>query len=115
MAANEAPRSGSDPEQLANIGFFTGIGGAILSLTVCVPIVNWCTCFLAPLAGIAAIVMSLMARNNLGPEATGQAADRSRYGLYLGIGSLVVYGIALAIGLLIGLSFGALDTLQQGF
>ena len=99
---------------MADIGFYTGIGSAVLTLLTCVPFVNWCTCFLAPLASIAAIVMGMMARSNLGPEASGQAADRARYALYLGIGSLVLLVLLSAVGLALGFGIGLLQGLQNG-
>ena len=114
MATNEAPpRTGSDPEQLADFSFYAGIGGVILSLATCLPLVNLCTCFLAPLAGIAAVAMSLIARNQLGTEAIGRAADRARYGLYLGIATLMIYVAIPIIALSFGLGVGFLDTLQN--
>lgn len=114
MATQETPpRTGNDPLQLANFSLFSGIGGLVLSLTTCVPFLNLCTCFLAPLGGIAAIVMSIMVRNQLGPEATGLAADRARYGLYLGIAALAVVVGILALTFILGVGASFLDTLQN--
>ena len=114
MAVNEAPpKSGSNPEQLADYSFYAGIASIVLSLSSCIPIVNLCTCFLAPMAGIAAIVMGAMARNNLGSEASGQAADRARYGLFMGIGSIVLVLIVQTIFFAIGFSSGILDFMQS--
>lgn len=104
-----SPGSGDNSAQLADIGFYTGIASVVMSFTVWIPIISFCTCFMAPLSAIAAIVMSFMARNKMEPGATGQTADRVKYALYLGIGSLVVYAGVFCVSFLLGFGMGLLD------
>jgi hypothetical protein len=95
----------------ANAAFVLGIFSLISIVLSCLPVVGFAGCF-GPLAGIAAIILGIIARRDLeawgGPE---EDIKRAQQGLKMGIAGLILYIGLIVLGFIFGIGFSILEEL----
>ena len=95
----------------ANAAFVLGIVSIIVSVVAaCLPLFGLFAC-IAPIPGIIAIILGVIAQRDI--KARGGAQEdwkRARRGMILGIVGTAIYFVVLALGILLSIGIGLLES-----
>jgi uncharacterized membrane protein len=92
---------------MATASLVLGIASTVLSLTTCLPIVSYCTCFVVPLAALVGFILGIVGLSN--PV----AKQKAIWGIVLNVAAVLIWLAALVLAVVAGIGWGFLQAMQS--
>ena len=90
----------------ATASLVLGIASVVLSLTTCLPIISYCTCFITPLAALVGLILGIVSLSD--PA----AKQKATWGIILNVAAALIWVVLIILSFALGLGWGFLQSMQ---